>query len=122
MKKPAPKNAYPSDEANRSCTVRLSNETAAKVTKIAGERAWTFSKTLGILIEKALDAKVLKWVAGLASGSRSRKQRGNRNEKGIHRDRGGGFDRMSSAVLPVLLAVGVSVCVFLVAWWLVGKL
>jgi hypothetical protein len=29
---------------------------------------------------------------------------------------------MSSAVLPVLLAVGVSVCVFLVAWWLVGKL
>jgi hypothetical protein len=60
MKKPAPKKAYPSDEANRSFTVRLSNETAAKVTKIAGERAWTFSKTLGILIEKALDAKVLK--------------------------------------------------------------
>jgi hypothetical protein len=29
---------------------------------------------------------------------------------------------MTSAVVNVLLAVGVSVCVFLVAWWLVGKL
>jgi hypothetical protein len=29
---------------------------------------------------------------------------------------------MSGAVVPVLLAVGVSVCVFLVVWWLVGKL
>jgi hypothetical protein len=29
---------------------------------------------------------------------------------------------MSGAVLPVLLAVGVSACVFLVVWWLVGKL
>jgi hypothetical protein len=29
---------------------------------------------------------------------------------------------MSGAVLPVLLAVGVGVCVFLVAWWLVGRL
>jgi hypothetical protein len=35
---------------------------------------------------------------------------------------GGGFSGMSGAVLPVLLAVGVSVCVFLVVWWLVGKL
>ncbi|MGH6846610.1 MAG: hypothetical protein ACREC0_03965 [Methylocella sp.] len=60
MKKPPAKKIYPSDEANRSFTVRLSNETAAKVTKIAEERLWTFSKTLGVLIEKALDAKVLK--------------------------------------------------------------
>jgi hypothetical protein len=60
MKKPAPRKIYPSDEANRSFTVRLSNATAAKVAKIAEERVWTFSKTLGILIEKALDAKVLK--------------------------------------------------------------
>jgi hypothetical protein len=29
---------------------------------------------------------------------------------------------MGGAVLSVLLAVGISVCVFLVAWWLVGKL
>jgi hypothetical protein len=35
---------------------------------------------------------------------------------------GGGFSGMIGAVLPVLLAVGVSVCVFLVAWWLVGRL
>lgn len=29
---------------------------------------------------------------------------------------------MSAAVLPVLLALGVAVCVFLAAWWLVRKL
>jgi hypothetical protein len=29
---------------------------------------------------------------------------------------------MSAAVVFVLLAVGVAVCVFVVAWWLVGKL
>jgi hypothetical protein len=29
---------------------------------------------------------------------------------------------MSGAALPVLLAAGVSVFVFVVAWWLVGKL
>jgi len=29
---------------------------------------------------------------------------------------------MGGAVLSVLLAVGIGVCVFLVAWWLVGKL
>jgi hypothetical protein len=29
---------------------------------------------------------------------------------------------MTSAVLPVLLAVGVSACVFLVVWWLLRKL
>jgi hypothetical protein len=28
---------------------------------------------------------------------------------------------MSTAVVFVLLAVGVAVCVFVVAWWLVGK-
>ncbi len=60
MKKPTSKKVYPSDEANKSFTVRLSNETAAKVEEIATARLWSFSKTLGILIEKALDAKVLK--------------------------------------------------------------
>jgi hypothetical protein len=29
---------------------------------------------------------------------------------------------MSSAVIAVLLAVGAGGCVFLVVWWLVGKL
>jgi hypothetical protein len=29
---------------------------------------------------------------------------------------------MASAVAPVLLAVGVSAVVFLVTWWLLGKL
>jgi hypothetical protein len=29
---------------------------------------------------------------------------------------------MSGAVLPVLLALGVSACIFLVLWWLLGKL
>jgi hypothetical protein len=29
---------------------------------------------------------------------------------------------MSGAVLPVLLALGVSACIFLVVWWLVVKL
>jgi hypothetical protein len=29
---------------------------------------------------------------------------------------------MSGAVLPVLLAIGVCACVFLAAWWLLGKL
>jgi hypothetical protein len=43
--------------------------------------------------------------------------------KNFNHDRSsGGFDRMTSAAVNVLLAVGVSVCVFLVAWWLVGKL
>jgi hypothetical protein len=43
--------------------------------------------------------------------------------KTFNHDRGsGGFDRMISAAVNVLLAVGVSVCVFLVAWWLVRKL
>jgi hypothetical protein len=59
MKKPT-KKIYPSDEANKSFTVRLSNETAANVEGIAKTHLWSFSKTLGILIEKALDAKVLK--------------------------------------------------------------
>jgi hypothetical protein len=57
-----------------------------------------------------------------ASGSRSLKQKGNRNEKDIHRSCCGGYGGMSGAIIPVLLAVGVSVCVFVVAWWLVGKL
>ena len=59
---------------------------------------------------------------GQACGS-SRQQKGNRNERDIHCDRcGGGFGRMIGAVLAVLLAVGVAVCVFLVAWWLLRKL
>lgn len=45
---------------NRSFTVRLSAETAAEVQKIAEARLWTFSKTLGVLIDRAIAAKVLK--------------------------------------------------------------
>ena|SRR5664279_4504799 len=44
----------------RPNTVRLSNETAAKVEEVATARLWSFSKTLGVLIEKAIEAKVLK--------------------------------------------------------------
>jgi hypothetical protein len=45
------------------------------------------------------------------------------NEQNFNHDRGSGeLDQMSSAVVNVLLAVGVSVCVFLVAWWMVRKL
>jgi hypothetical protein len=40
-------------EGNRSFTVRLTPELSAEVQKIAEARLWTFSKTLGILIEKA---------------------------------------------------------------------
>ena len=29
---------------------------------------------------------------------------------------------MSGAVLPVLFALGVSACIFLVVWWLLAKL
>jgi hypothetical protein len=62
----------------------------------------------------------------IAVGPRGRfakpEARGNRNENDIHRDGRGGFGGMSGAVLPVLLAAGVSVFVFVVAWWLVGKL
>ena len=32
------------------------------------------------------------------------------------------YSEMTSAVLLVLLAVGISVCVFVVVWWLLGKL
>jgi hypothetical protein len=38
----------------------ISAATAAEVQKIADEHLWSFSKTLGVLIEKALQAKVLK--------------------------------------------------------------
>jgi hypothetical protein len=47
-------------EGNRSFTVRLTPELSAEVQKIAEARLWTFSKTLGILIERAIAAKVLK--------------------------------------------------------------
>jgi hypothetical protein len=56
MKKPV--TTSPAD--NKSFTVRLSTMTAAEVQKIAEARLWTFSKTLGILIERAIAAKVLK--------------------------------------------------------------
>jgi len=48
------------DSGNKSFTVRLRAETAAEVQKIAERHLWSFSKTLGVLIEKALEAKVLK--------------------------------------------------------------
>jgi hypothetical protein len=47
-------------EGNRSFTVRLTPELSAEVQKIAEARLWTFSKTLGVLIERAIAAKVLK--------------------------------------------------------------
>jgi hypothetical protein len=56
MKKSKP--ALP--EGNRSFTVRLTPELSAEVQKIAEARLWTFSKTLGVLIERAIAAKVLK--------------------------------------------------------------
>ena len=49
-----------SDSGNKSFTVRLRTETAAEVQKIAEARLWSFSKTLGVLIEKAIATKVLK--------------------------------------------------------------
>jgi hypothetical protein len=42
------------------------------------------------------------------------------NEKDVHWC--GGFGEMIGAVLLVLLAVGVSICVFVVVWRLLGKL
>jgi hypothetical protein len=59
---------------------------------------------------------------GLACDSRRRKQNERQNEKDVHRDCCGGFGEMIGAVLLVLLAVGMSVCVFVVVWWLLGKL
>jgi hypothetical protein len=56
MKKSKP--ALP--QGNRSFTVRLTPELSAEVQKIAEARLWTFSKTLGVLIERAIAAKVLK--------------------------------------------------------------
>jgi hypothetical protein len=44
------------------------------------------------------------------------------NEKDVRRDCRGGFGEMIGAVLFVLLAVGMSICVFVVVWWLLGKL
>jgi hypothetical protein len=64
----------------------------------------------------------MKTAAVPASGSRSRKRNGRQNENDIHRDRHSGLGEMSGAALPVLLAAGISVCVFVVVWWLVGKL
>jgi Holliday junction resolvasome RuvABC ATP-dependent DNA helicase subunit len=42
---------------DRSFTVRLTPELSAEVQKIAEARLWTFSKTLGVLIERAIAAK-----------------------------------------------------------------
>jgi hypothetical protein len=47
-----------------------------------------------------------------------RQQRGAVRQAGYRKPVGG----MIGAVLLVLLAVGVSACVFLVTWWLLGKL
>jgi hypothetical protein len=47
----------------RNSTALLAIEaaaTAAEVQKIAEARLWTLSKTLGLLVEKAISAKVLK--------------------------------------------------------------
>ena len=62
MKRPLSKKleTAASDSGNKSFTVRLRAETAAEVQKIAEARLWSFSKTLGVLIEKAVAAKVLK--------------------------------------------------------------
>ena len=70
----------------------------------------------------AFESAGVEFTNGDQPGVRLAKRNGNRNENDIHRDRGAGFGGMSGAVLPVLLAVGVSVCVFVVVWWLVGKL
>jgi hypothetical protein len=59
MKKPTSKSPA-ADSSNKSFTVRLTAATAADVQKIAEARLWSFSKTLGILIEKAIAAKVMK--------------------------------------------------------------
>ena len=62
MKKPSSKKpeTAASDSGNKSFTVRLRAETAAEVQKIAEACLWSFSKTLGVLIKKAVAAKVLK--------------------------------------------------------------
>jgi hypothetical protein len=60
MKKPAAKRKTVDNDGNKSFTVRLSAATAAEVQKIAEEHLWSFSKTLGVLVEKAIQAKVLK--------------------------------------------------------------
>jgi hypothetical protein len=60
MKKPLSKKPEAADSGNKSFTVRLRADTAAEVQRIAEGHLWSFSKTLGVLIEKAIAAKVLK--------------------------------------------------------------
>ncbi|MEJ0096207.1 MAG: hypothetical protein WDN46_23165 [Methylocella sp.] len=48
------------DDKGRSHTVRLSADISAKVEEIAKARLWSFSKTLAVLVERAIEAKVLK--------------------------------------------------------------
>ena len=61
MKKPLSKKPETAaSDSGKSFTVRLRAETAAEVQKIAEACLWSFSKTLGVLIEKAVAAKVLK--------------------------------------------------------------
>jgi predicted transcriptional regulator len=59
MKTPTSKSPA-ADSGNKSFTVRLTAATTAEVQKIAEARQWSFSKTLGILIDKAIAAKVMK--------------------------------------------------------------
>jgi predicted transcriptional regulator len=56
MKKPIAKEPRPA----KSFSVRLSAEIADEVARLAAERRWSFSKTLGVLVELAIAAKVLK--------------------------------------------------------------
>jgi hypothetical protein len=60
MKKPNVKTRVVGNGGNKSFTVRISLAAAAEVQKIAEAHLWSFSKTLGVLIEKAIQAKVLK--------------------------------------------------------------
>jgi hypothetical protein len=60
MKKPARKAEGSNISKKKSFAVRLTLADAAEVEKIAEAHLWSFSKTLGVLIEKALQAKVLR--------------------------------------------------------------
>ncbi|MGC2223541.1 MAG: hypothetical protein WA624_14880 [Methylocella sp.] len=83
-------------------------------------RLRTFLADPGAILD-AVDGDLARRISP-ASGSRNRKRKGPRIENDIHRDRRSGVGGMSGAVVPVLLALGISVCVFVVVWWLVGKL
>jgi hypothetical protein len=65
-------------------------------------------------------AKVFRETAGCCARLKKAKAIERQNEKDVHWC--GGFGEMIGAVLLVLLAVGVSICVFVVVWRLLGKL